>query len=89
MELLGLEAEGQDEREDDERDALLYDLELNQVERTSGDIGPYSVGRDHDAILKESHAPRCQDDHEQGPIGTDFHLLELEISIPRKCHQNV
>ena len=89
MEGLGFEAEGQDEREDYKRNALLDNLKLNQIERTAGDIGPDAVGGNHDAILKERHAPRRQDNHEQGPVGTDLHLLELEVTIPRECHQNV
>ena len=54
---LSLEAECQDERENDERNALLDDLELNQIERAAGDIGTYAVSRNHNAILKESQSP--------------------------------
>ena len=86
---LGLEAEGQDERKDDERYTLLDDLELNQIEGTAVDIGPYAVGGNHDAILKESQAPGCQDDQYQRPVRTYFHLLKLEVAVPRECHQNI
>ena len=57
MEALGFEAESQNKREHNQRDALLDDLELDQVERPAVDIGPYAVGRDHKAVLKKSQTP--------------------------------
>ena len=86
---LGLEAEGQDEREHYQRDALLNHLKLNQIERAAGNIGSDAVGRNHNAILKESQSPRGQNNKNKRPVCTDFHLLEFKVSIPRECHQDI
>ena len=86
---LCFEAERQDKREHNQRNALLNNLKLNQVERTAVDIGPYPVSRNHYAILKKSQPPRGQNNKDQRPISTDFHLLKLEVSIPSECHQDV
>ena len=86
---LCLEAERQDKRKDYERYALLDDLELYQVERAAVDIGPQAVGGNHEAVLKQSQAPRCQYNKDKRPVGAYLHLLKLKVSVPCKSHENV
>lgn len=74
---------------DNERDTLLYHLQLNQGKRSSVAHEPQSVGRHLTAILKESDDPREGDNRNEGPIGRDTRLLQLQVTIPCKGHKNV
>ena len=64
---LALEHEGADEREDRQRDDFLNDLQLHEIEGPTIDVGPYSVGRNHSAVLEQGNAPGQQYDHNQRP----------------------
>lgn len=68
---------------------FLDNFELHQAERSAIDIGPYSVGRDLQAILEESDAPREQNDQYHRPSVRNVHLLKLQMSIPRESHTYV
>ena len=57
MQILTLKEDVGDDGEDTETDALLYDLELNEIERTAIAIESHTVGRHLTAILKEGYAP--------------------------------
>ena len=57
MQILTLKEDVGDDGEDTETDALLYDLELNEIERTAIAIESHTVGRHLTAILKERYAP--------------------------------
>lgn len=86
---LAFENEGDDEGEDDEGDAFLDDLELHEREGAAGDLGTYAVGGDHETVLEQGHAPREEDDGNEGPVGDELHLLKLEVAVPRKCHEDI
>ena len=57
MKVLSLKKNVGDDGEDTETDALLYDLELNEIERTAIALESHTVGRHLTAILKERYAP--------------------------------
>ena len=57
MKVLSLKKNVGDDGEDTETDALLDDLELNEIERTAIAIESHTVGRHLTAILKERYAP--------------------------------
>ncbi len=86
---LGFETEGQDKREYYKRNALLDDLELDQVKGATVDIGSYAVSRNHDAVLKERHAPGSQDDYYKRPVRAYLHFLKLKVTVPCKRHKNI
>lgn len=86
---LALEDRGHDDGEDGQRDGFLYNLQLHQREGAAGNLRPDAVGRYHEAVLKEGHAPRQGDDGYQRPVGDELHLLELEVAIPGECHEDV
>ena len=86
---LAFEDGGHDDGEHHQRDALLYDLELHEGERTAGDLGADAVGRYHKGIFEEGHAPREDNDAYQRPVLDKVHLLEFEIAVPGKRHKDV
>ena len=89
MQILALKEDIGDDGEDTETDALLDDLELNEIERTAIALESHTVGRHLTAILKERYAP-CERYHtEQWPLGRDARLLEFQMPIPGKRHEDV
>ena len=89
MERLPLKEDVGHDGEDDERDALLDDLELNETEGTAVALEADAVGRHLAAILKEGDAPREDDDAQQGPIGRDARLLQPQVTVPSQRHEDV
>ena len=89
LDRLSLEQEGDDDGEDGQGDHLLDDFQLHQVERTAVAQEADPVGRDGEAVLEEGDAPREQDDEDEGPSGGYFHLLQLEMAVPREGHEDV
>ena len=57
MQILALKEDIGDDGEDTETDALLDDLELNEIERTAIALESHAVGRHLTAIRKERYAP--------------------------------
>ena len=57
MQILALKEDIGDDGEDTETDALLDDLELNEIERTAIALESHTVGRHLTAIFKERNAP--------------------------------
>ena len=57
MQILTLKEDIGDDGKYTETDALLDDLELNEIERTAIAIESHTVGRHLTAILKERYAP--------------------------------
>ena len=70
-----LEHDVGDDAEHGQRDALLYDLQLDEVEGTSIFYEADTIGRYLTAVFKESDAPRKRDDTQQGPVVRDTVLL--------------
>ena len=71
VELLVLEDEVGDDGEDHQRDALLDDLELHEVEGTAVVDEADAVGRHLTAVFEEGDHPREGDDQIEGPVGGD------------------
>ena len=86
---LALEQEGDDDGEDGQGDHFLDDLELHQVEGTAVALEADPVRRDREAVFEEGDAPGENDDQNQRPVRGDFHLLQFEMAIPGKRHENV
>ena len=68
LDRLGLENQSADDSEDSQRDGLLDDLELHQVERASIHVGSYPVCRYHKEILEKRYPPRKEYDGNQRPV---------------------
>ena len=71
------------------RDALLNDLELDEVERASVLDESKSVGGYLAAVLEESYHPREGNDADEGPVVGYAVLLKFQMPIPSKRHEDV
>ena len=71
VQVLVLEKDGHQDGEHSERDNLLNDLELHETEGTSVFGIANAVGRYHEHILKQSDAPREENDSNQWPVCAD------------------
>ena len=89
VELLVLEDEVGNDGEDHQRDALLDNLELHEVEGTSVVDEPDTVGRYLTAVFEEGNHPRKSDDQIEGPVGGDAGLLEAQMAIPGEGHKHI
>ena len=89
LQALASEENGRKECEDDERDNLLHHLELHQREGASVACETYSVGGNLAGVLGQRNAPREYDDEPQWPRRDEFHLLQLQVAIPREGHKYV
>ena len=59
-------------------------------EGTAVDLGADSVCRDKERVLKQCHAPAYKhDEHYWCVRRDDLHVLQLQVSIPCKCHETV
>ena len=61
--------------EDGQRDTLLNDLQLNEIEGTAIFYKPQSVGRHLTAVLKKGDAPGEHDDTQKWPVAAGARLL--------------
>ena len=89
LDRLALEDEKDDEGENRQGDGFLDDFKLHQVERPAIALESDTVGRYGEAILEEGDAPGKQDDADQRPARGDFHLLQFEVPVPGKGHENI
>ena len=89
LEVLALEEEVHDDREDGQGNDLLQDLELHQAEGAAVAAEADAVGRHGQAIFEEGDSPGEQDDEDQRPSGRDLHFLQFEMSVPRERHEHV
>lgn len=89
VQVLPLEEDVGDDAEDNQRDDFLYDFELHQVERSAVVDEADTVGRHQEAILYAGNHPREADDGNQRPVRRDACLVEFQVSVPCKCHENV
>lgn len=79
-----------DKGEDYEGNRLLDDLKLHEGIRTAIDLRTNAVGWYHEGILEQCHAPTEKNDEDQWPVFDRWvHLLELEVSIPGECHEDI
>ena len=84
-----LEHDVGDDGKDGQRDALLYNFQLHEVEGASVLDEAQTVGRHLTAILKEGDAPGKQNNPQQGPRIRNARLLKLQVTIPGQRHENV
>ena len=89
MELLALEQETGNHSEDYQRHSLLNDLQLDKTVWPAIAREAILVGRDHKAILKECYSPRERYDSYQRPRIAYLHLLQTEMTIPGKRHEDI
>ena len=89
MEALSLEEDVGDDAEDNKRDDFLNDLQLHQRERSAIVDEAYPVGRHQETILDAGDAPREKYHGIKRPVGGDTGLVELQVSVPGKCHKDI
>jgi len=75
MQVSALEHDVGNDAEYSQRDTLLNDLQLNEVEGTSVFYEAQTIGRHLTAVLKEGDAPREDDDADEGPVAAGAVLL--------------
>ena len=89
MQSFALEQDSGENGKDNQRDDLLNDLQLHQRERASIAGKAHAVGRDLKRIFSQGYAPRKQNHRIQRPAGRHLHLLQLQVAIPGKGHEDV
>lgn len=89
MHALPLEEDTCNDGKDDERHAFLYHLQLHQRERTAVADEAEAVCRHLTAVFEESYRPAEGDDTYQGPVAARARLLQLEMSVPGKGHEDI
>ena len=89
VQLLMLEDEISNHRKHHQRDTLLDDLQLNEVERPAVVHEADAVGRHLTAILEEGNHPREGNHEIEWPVGRDARLLEAQMAIPGEGHKHV
>ena len=71
MEVSALKHDIDNHTEDGQRDALLNDLQLYEVERTAVAFEADAVGGNLTAVFEESYHPRESDDANERPVVAD------------------
>ena len=89
MQVCSLEHDVGNDAEHSQRDALLDDLQLDEVEGSAVLDEAEPIGRHLTAVFKESDAPRKRNDTQQGPVVRDAVLLEFQMPIPSQRHEDV
>jgi len=75
--------------EDGEREELLDDFELPEVEGAAIVDEPDAVGRYHETVLDQRDAPAEEDDQRQRQFAEPGSALQFEVAVPRKGHKDV
>ncbi len=89
VELLSLKEQICHDCKDNQGNHFLNDLQLHKTERTSILHETQSVCRDHQTILKEGNCPREGNDTYKRPVIRDMFLLQFQMAIPGKRHENI
>ena len=89
MQVCSLEHDVGNDAEHSQRDTLLNNLQLNEVEGSAILHETDTIGRHLTAVFKESDAPRKRNDTQQGPVVRDSVLLEFQMPIPSQRHEDV
>lgn len=82
---LRLEEQHGEQREDNQRDSLLNDLQLPEVERTAVLLEPDAVGGYLEAVFKECNAPTDEDNQGQCQLPR----IETQMTVPSNGHENI
>ena len=75
MQMGALEHDVGNDAEYSQRDALLNDLQLNEVKRATVLDEAKTVGRNLTAVFKEGNAPREDDNADEGPVAAGARFL--------------
>ena len=75
MQMSALEHDVGNNTEYSQRDALLNDLQLDEVKRTTVFDKAKAVGRYLTAVFKEGDAPREDDNADEGPVAAGARFL--------------
>ena len=86
---LVLEENQHENGENGEREELLDDLELPQVERAAVVDEADAVGRHHEAVLYQRDAPAEKNDQRQREFAEPCRALQLQMAVPRERHEDV
>ena len=86
---LALEKDHREDGEDNERNHLLYHLQLHEAEGAAVLTESQPVGRNLAAILQQGNTPTEQNDPVERPVADNLHLLQLQVAIPGQRHKNV
>ena len=89
VEVVALEHDIGHDSEHSQRDALLYDLQLHQVEGSTIVNESQPIGRHLATVFEEGDAPREGDDAQQRPVARHARLLQTQMTIPGKRHENI
>ena len=89
MQMGALEHDVGNDTEHGQRDALLNDLQLDEVERSAILDKAQAVGWYLTTVFEESNHPRKGDDAYEWPVVADTVLLEFQMPIPSKRHEDV
>lgn len=89
MELLPLEEDVCNDTEDNKRYDLLYNLQLHQRERTTVADESDTIGWYQKAVLDAGNCPREENYDIERPVGRYAGLVELQVTIPCKCHEDI
>ena len=74
---------------DNQRNNLLYNLQLHEAERAAVLAETQPVGRYLTAILKQCYSPTEQYHTIERPVADDLHLLQFQMAIPSQSHKNI
>ncbi len=89
MQVGALEHDVGNDTEHSQRDTLLNDLQLDEVEGSSILDESDTIGRYLTTVFKKGDAPRERDDTQQGPVVRDTILLKFQMPIPSERHEDV
>ena len=86
---LVLEEDQHKDGEDGQREELLDHFELPEVERTAILNEAYTIGWHHETVFDQSNTPTEKDDHRQRELTEPSRTLQLQVTIPCKCHEDI
>lgn len=75
--------------EDEQRDDLLNDLQLDERKGTSIIDKTNAIGGHLANVLKEGNSPREGDNGNQGPVFTNARFAQFQMTVPSKGHKYI
>lgn len=89
MQMLTLEEDVGDDTEHNQGDDFLNNFQLHQREWSAVIDETDTVRRHQEAVLYAGYHPRKANYGNQRPVGRDACLIEFQVSVPRKCHEDI
>ena len=90
LQRLASEADDGEDGEDSNRDYFLDNFQLHKRKSTAIAHEADTIGRHLTGILKECQTPADEDnDVERSVVRDKFHLLQLQVSVPSECHEDI